>query len=1541
MAVGQKIIPYKGVELDNHELNVDDMKATFMKNFTNEVNDNNRISQDEGSNAFIFTPLESNEPYCNLLLPAGTNYCCGFFYAKEINQAYIFGHNSNSNHFIYRIFGDSGGCEMVLINSCLGFKLEPKLFISEGRATVQIATRFNKTTGKQERVVYILFTNNDVDQKFICPDDLVATNGYDSASFPYFETSDPDCEKCTWFNLGRPTPMGCINVTPVARNLDDATEKTKPNLLNYKGWQFRTKEIDQYGRSSEHGIISETYFNQIGNSCLANSSGLPRCLRLRFPAGCPLVNQIQLSFRNCAGNTKGLSTVSDWYRFTLFNKYNDCESNNWWERTISNPWQVEYDAQIDDGATADEAEAAAYAKGLTRYHPEDNTFEYTFCADKECAPISVTETNRVENPLPLTSGTIFPLNKSIALGRNKRGFEPMDCNELNKIEFSTQSPETNSCSRVELRKIKIWGLFYNPNNEGTTRIRVKDDKTVFGLSDCSNNNPINFDQILPTGQEGIIGHLKGTDYYAISKQYKYDRETDLAEFVGLTWTLDPGSLFDLGRYFAIQVWELNVLPGKYRFHLASHKSAPSDDYKSTSTYFIGRTSLANPGELVEEQRELIIDVCENDFELRDTPIMIWDLTHEGKNCTTSSEAASSVAGYMYEDEIEKRPIEMAVVTTNHDDGVFDFVDVHKSTYTDHNGFYFATRNGRTLRATIRGYKNCALNQVLATGQTTRDTVENWFKFDKLYAYKNLTPYPVGDRMIIKGRITLCGSPSIGLPGVGVNLTRGGYAVTDANGEYRIVMHDIGNTAVRSENLIISQRGACQILACQDACSFCFANIPVNRINCTGSARTINVAPVSARINVVNSKGPKMGGRYGVGLYLYDWMGRRSFLQATDKFYVDIPSMQQTQVYDFSKILFNLNGAVFPSWTKKVTFAFTENLNWDDDLVWVMERVQFVDNTGKTNTAAPTQIRLYYESLNEYNKQNDFSTNSTWQFLTTENNSVTGDVIEFLANADGSIFTSRITALAKYNKEGRYIQIDYTDDLKDLKDGTLVKLLRPKQCENKEFYYEICPAIRIVNQQAVTQTGILNFFDSYLLYRQIPVPVLIKPEITADNGDIIQTSVTENQITAYPFFFEHNSPSDTWGDHCSNKGRVGVKNPQEKERLIRMSIAVSNALVNDGLLNGLHYFEEKDEIVLDEQEWGGINICLAEINTILVICEFDNLVLTYNDNAVTTDESGNVVAPSGDRRFGRPERKIGNNFGCQLDDVNTIRKKDGLVLFLDSSKVALVKHNYAEGQDISIGSDTKGGFKSYISAIVKSVLDYNNSHDDKKFFHGVIDPKKKDYLLTTVNLAQNSNSYVNNRPEVVIGANDTAAINIYTGTLRFNSFTPEYFGSMEGDKNDQQLISFRFAEAWRHNKLNNPSNTYNTFFGIQVDEWLEVVFNIDNTKVKNPMWSEVYCPQKLFFIDRIISESGQVSRVMPLWWERRNKFWSADFKCAINTQADTNLPTETGVNALLDGDMLYGRWFRVRYKGIAAGRGIYFELTAIIGFVNGAEKSSDK
>jgi hypothetical protein len=1755
MAVGQKIIPHKGVDLDNSELYIEEMRAVFMKNMTFNTDDNERSSMDEGSNQFVFTPLEANSRYCNIQLPGGTNYACGFHYAPDINQAFGFVFNSDGNHLIYTLYGKTGVCQKVVQSSCLGFKLDPRNFISEGRCHAAITCYFNKKRNVQENRTQLIFTINDGEVHSIFVEDCIATGFFDPDLFAYFNVNDPECYRCNLLNLGLAEPMGCMSVTPIARDLNDPDEADRVNRLLENPWRFRLKYVDIWGRESEWGDPSEMYLPTLGGACSPSVNA--RCLKLKFAAGCPHIDKILIAYSNWLGNVRGLSTESDWYRGAIIEKYNNCDDVEWWERTINS--NLAYDAAT-------------------------NTIEYTFCADGERVPIDVNETNRNENPLPQTSSSVFPVGKSIALARNTRGFEPLDCDELGKIEFGVTPPAPSAVCKPQARKLTFYAVLWSWGDESIQRLRTKDDKIVFGASDCANNNPFAYDQVLPDKQEGIIGCLRGTKHYTISRQCRYDLVTQTFEEVGLSWPSNSGA--DIGRYIPVQRFEFdNILPGEYIFQISSHKATPQDDFMRMSTYTVGRSTLSNPGSLTVRTREIRFNCCAGDVDDRN-PMVIYDMTREGKGCAVA-DATSVNAGYLYEDELNKVPIELAVVSTN-------ISGAEHSQTTDHNGFYWAVTRQRGLQTTLRGFKACVSNQVLATGRHSSDTADNWYKFDKLYAYKGTTPYPANDRILIKGKVVSCANSSAGIAGALVVLTRGNYALTDSTGRYTIVVHDLGGGGVRSDVVIFSQQGKCHLTSCIGSCNYCLPSQNFVSITCNNAPRVVNMQDQGANVNAAGKKGPKMGARYKIGPVMKDWLGRKTYVQSLEKHVVDIPTLQQTQVYDFSKIFFDLHGCLFPSWVREIGFYITENLNYDDWEVWVAERVQYVDSAGKTNTAAPTQIRLYYESLNEYNTQNNLSTNTAWQFIDDDNKTILGDQVEFLAHADGTIFTNRITALVKHDKQGKYFQVDYTDELANLKDGTLIQFIRPKATINNEFFYSLCPNIKVVDGVATQQTGIFNFFDSYLHSRAIPVPIEEKKPGT--DGEIITT--TDVQVKNYPFYYEHHSPSDFWGDHAWSKGRVNVMNRYERKYCRLMEVAVSKVLSNNGVINGLHYFDEAD-IKDFETEFGAIVVGIVENNTVLFICERDTFVAIYNDPGVEVDpETGRVQAPNAADKFGRPLRKIGNDYGCQLLDINTIRSRKGIVMFVDSQKAALVKHNYSDAIDVS-----EEGVKSWLTSKIKSIRTHNlnSATDGTRFFIAMIDPKNGEYLLsdtiiepkagiTSGNACQegytlspdgNSCSRIEIVPpdsqEVAVlaaesandvysefgtkiyepgfdvageGANteipsphpfwsnpdsqaphgpmnrngiwidndsdgvrdaltpgaqltvtftlnsptqklyyfgiggdnkiklvvngvvivdktniidlnfkwwhvypvllnagpnltsitgegdgsvqDSMAMEIYDnteqelldatgygdltvlfrtadlvgGTLQITncpagyqpvntgdgnwvcqrvvitpsqpfanpvpvpdskfindlpgpdvsvpetkvfsipkgiwkedrSYTPEYYGFLDGDINGAQLLTFRRGEAWKHHQLLNPGNIFNNFYGQFVHPYIEIVFNLDNTKVKNFLWNEVYC-SVLFYCDRILTESGQVSRLMPNWWEKRDKFWAADFKCAINTPADTMLTQETGANALLDGDPLYGRWLKGRYRIKTADLGKYFELTAIIGFMNGAEKSS--
>jgi hypothetical protein len=1503
MAELQKNLPYKGVNVDIDETLMQPDTSPFIKDVVIDVNNNPTADIANGANSLVATPLIANAIYENLPTPEGVNKEIGYHSFRVLNQGFCFRWNDQGNHNIYRINSDHSA-DLVGMGPWFNFQYDPKHFIGAGRCTAQQSTRVNPVTGVMEDITYLIFTDNYNDIGFVCVEDAVATGGFDPARFPYFQTSDPNCNRANYFKLGLTPPTDCIRITEIPRDADDPEELQKPDLISRKAIQFRLRFIDVWGRPSEYGVISEQYISALGGSCLSNSLGLARCLKLVFNVGCPLIDKIELLVRYWDGNIRGLSTETDWYLYDTIEKYNNCDKKNWWERSFRN--DIGYDSAA-------------------------NTMEYTFCGNKALIPVDVTQTNRLENPLALTASTVFPVNKSIGMARLTKKFQPLDCSQLDKLKFTVTPPGAPTpCDTTKLVKIKVYGLLYNPFEEQAVPLRKHDSSIVFGAADCygsRDNNPFVYNQVLPKDQEGIIGYLAGTKNWCISKQYLYSTADGSLTLQGINYnppsSTRPGPDGQPGRYYPLQVWEFDVEPGVYVMRVSSHTATPSDTYEKTSTRLIGTTTKDNMGQLVAETKELRIDATNGDVDLLQNPLMIYDLTRVGKGCLVVDRTSVN-EGYLYEDEISKIPVEMAAIREN-------IGAPTRPQYTDHNGYYFCATRHSGLAVRLYGYKNCQPNQELAIASKTYDSADTLYRMDTLYVYRDQVPYPEKDRFLIKGRMVLCDNQNAGIPGALVVLSRGAYAYTDSKGEFTIAAHNVGDTSnPRIDSLIYSQRGICKLVSCETGCTPSIPDQQVVSPACSGGQRTVTVPSVSMRIQGLNRKGPQMGGRYQGGIIMHDWMDRKSFVQTDDTKFIDIPPIYQTKNFNYSSVSFDITGMVFPANVKWVSFAFTRNLNFSDFMSWAIDRVQFVDNTGNTNNVNPTAIRLYYEGLAEYNKQNQFSTNTAWEFL-KDDQVILGDRVEFIANGDGTIYDKLIQAEVQYDKEGKYVQIEYNDDLRTLTAGALIRLIRPTLSADQQFFYELCPMIRVVNGIPQVTQGTLNLVDSYLLSRQIPVPVEVPVTTTDANGNEVITSQTENQLHSYPFPFEHHSPADTWGDHAWNKGRVNTTNPEEKLQFIGTQIDVSQTLSMTGSYNGLGFIDTSLSVEFDKQEWGDITVCFSEVGNILVICEHDNFTVAFSDNRLVMNSGGQIIANP--NLFGRPDRKVGNNYGCQMKDYNTIQRKDGTtayVFFLDSSKGALVRHDYTKAVDMSVS-----GFKSWLISKIKYV-----SSQPGHYWHAGIDPKRGEYLLSNTRLYQQEQDYVNQNANISIPSFETAAFHMDAGALmRWYSFVPEYFGYIEGDGQDQQLISFKNGVAWYHYDVLTPATQFNRFFGVQTVPYMEMVFNTGSRELKRFRNSEIYIRGAQLYADRVITSAGQQSRIMPLFWKYLNKFYAAEFLCATNTVPDTQMPLQTGEHALMDGDLLYGQWVKVRYRPKTTDLNKYFELKEIVCYFDSLEKSA--
>jgi hypothetical protein len=1496
MPFGFLLKAVKGIDFDSDELYKSDKHAALIKGMSIEQNENPSASS-EGDNAGVFTPNPSNElaiPVPDDFLPEGNNYCIGFKEADNADLCIVWVYNSLQNHFIYVIFAD-GSAQIVKRDPSFNFQLNPKYFIGPGRAIVFTYCYHNKSTKTEERRTQIVFTDSFGPIHCIVMEDAIATGGFSAAQFPFFDARFYDA--ATLNNLGLPPSDKCIGIKPIAlAPADEALD----NDINFVGIQFRIKFIDVWGNESEHSIISDLYFNTT-SGCVTK---LARCLLLTLNAGRPTVTRIQIEYRLWTANKPDFSVPTDWRLHETVEKYDqNNDSLQWWQRNL-NPTLV--------------------------YDGVENTFEYKFCMEKEWKALPTSETDRIFNPIPITTACVYPANRSLGVANDRKKYPPLSVDLLNKVDFSVELPSPDGKCQPRIVNIDVYAVIWCFKEATVSLIRKDGDLFYFGVD--KTDILTEYEQYFPPDQKGWVGYFVGGES-VVSEQVRYNKLTaEIEEVPADNFYKDVDGFFERLNYIPLQRFRFKgVLPGTKVFRVASHRSAPADDFRKTSTYAMGITKLEALGTYAAfNEKEIIIDACDPaiaDIDLRTRPLMIGDLTSDPGGVRRITNVCT---GYLREDETSNIPIEAARIDTTH-------ITDHPAT-TDHNGFYFAVGRERDWKVKLYGTKKCERNKFLVESSTTLDAPGSRFRKQTLFAYKKPSEYPKADRTLVKGRVTLCDGSS-GVSGIPVIIRHGQYGITDADGNFSIVAHDNGDGTIRQEEVLYVQGGKCVLTAC-GSCSYCLPGGSWLQTPCTGQER-ISILPNNVvSLQNANARGPQNGGRYPIAIQAFDWLGRTNGAENIAKHILDVPSIQETGIFGFSRFKYKIDPSIiFPDSVDYITFSVAPNINWADFLTWYAEKIDFVDNSGNVNKANPTQIKVWYRSLLEYNLQNAFSTNSVWQVIEEQaNKPIKGDKVEFVVNGDGKIFASRISALIKHDQDGNFFLLDYTEALKDLIDGAQIKLIRPKDTSSNDLFFELCKVIKLKDGQVQSKDleGYLNYFDSYFLNRQIPVPVFDKD----GKKDPVLTT-----LKTIPFPFEHHSPSDFWGDHAANRGRVFTKDKFANTQCLSTEMGVSKAIVNDGVFNGISYFEDKDFKEFDKLEMGGITFVKAFIGGFLVIGEHDNYSIPFDDNAVYMDNQGRAVAKPASDRFGRPERKTNDKLGCQPDDVNTIVDMPFGITFVDSSKSAWVWHTYNEAMQINTL-----GCTGWLADKIKSAKKFNRESEDfQKYFHSVYDPKRSQVILTMFKLPRPAavfpqlgiDDYTNDLRDRNIERNESIIFSPVDKVLKQQHHaTPEYWGCFSAHSKDKQLISFRNGLPYTHYRgFKPPNQSYLNYFGKQCNWVYWPVANIDQNKVKGYLWTEAHVREVSVFMDQILTQAGQKSRILLSQWDKRDHFWAANFLCDLNTYPDPNIEVLQDPDKIIfEGSDLYGKWISMRLVGDPAQAANYFEFNGIHVFVFAAEKS---
>lgn len=1495
---GQIYIPER-IEMDVQETFTPANAARYIKNLVYSLGDMSSANAEKGGKGGVYKPLESNAVYVDdFVLPAGTVQVTGRGCFRKTKQAFLFTYSTSGNHGIFRINGSNATIDTVAIGPYFNFQLDPRYFINDaGGCYLEEIFVADPTTGEKVKRTFLFFTDAFNDQGFICVDDAIATKGFNASLFPYF---NGDYDPNLLVRMGTMTPNDCIKITEIPLT---QTSVQLSNDLLYNTWQFRVRYIDVWGRPSEYGIISDLYIPG-GGGCIISSSNLPRCLALQFAAPPPHINQIEVAYRKC--------NSTQWYLADTLDLYNGSPLGEWWTRS-RNP-NVVYDSNA-------------------------GTITYTFCADAGCDPIDPSLTNRVSNPLPITSNSVAKIGSFIGLGGNQYGRLPLSEDIRSKFKLIVTPPsETTNAAR----NIEIFVEIYNPFNgqnqpifqgnlNGNNKVYAYGQFGGFFGTSSSGGDFKQYQQYFTNpNQAGFVGVLVGTGAYVISQQYVMDVNGNLTEVTDFT-TL-KASLVNNIRYFQKFTFT-NLNPQKYVFRITSQQTDPTADptYLGTSTTLRGAfqanftpgtaiNAHVNHSAVVSDAKELIIDVCDGDYStLKDNKILvIFDLA-----------GASARSGYVKNTNqtgVSQIGIELLKVGFTSPDNV-------SSQFTDHNGFFFvaSTASGHGSQYNIFGYCGCkyiSFTGGIDIGSNDSLQIDNWF-LNNNTACPNYDDPATGicNFIVVKGQVVICGS-NVGVPNVGVVLARGTVVYTDNNGDFSLIAHDDATTTGPRIDDLYFVTSSCPFTDCDGNC---IAPLLVTIQKCIGCGpRTLSL-PLK-EVLYTSLKGLLSGGTYPVGMTLWDGFGREDFVQPIGN--ATMPSVYQTKVFAPSQLSVQIDSStVFDKWVKYVTFWVGQETTISDYVDWIVDSFIFVDNTGLENTAAPTQIKIFYASLLEYNKQNNFNTTVNWSFLealpnSTSQTPVTTDRVQFMMNGDGTFFDQNIVSLVKYDQTGQYFLINYTPELANLVANARIRLFRPKVCEftqgtdNTAPYFELCSTIKIgPNGTPESLSVILNAFDTYYINRGvIPVPT------AQPNSSPIQF-INEPRLEGIPF--EHNSPSDFFGQGCANLGRIGVNNDQETVLFKENEISLSDTISATGLLNFLCFFGDQPVADFSATGINGITAILPETGRILIIGQDDHIIVGFNDNMVRVNADGTAQAGSIPNAFGQPYIKVGDNWGCLMFDKNTIYKKEGLVHWLDSSKVAVIQHNYAKAFQVSKANQEQGvpgGVDSWLRAKIKAVQNYNLANANKKYFHGIVNPQSYEYLLTDHTIG--SSTPVNNERGENVFVNETMAMSILTRHWKSYGFVPEMYAEIEGELNAQQLFSFVKGVPYSH--YNDIAvKAYGTMYGIPLVRVLEPVISIEKMAKKKPLSIGVICKQGQYFVDRATTEGGQRTRMLLSAWIQAVWGWYAPFLCDLKTPPDPNRAFQTGPGVLFEGNMLVGDYVKVRLIGDPATDQVYTELEGVL------------
>ena len=1378
--------------------------------------------------------MAANYPAAQIQQPGGECYDAGGFEDKITNEDYSFVYNSNGAHYLQRISGKNG-VEIVYDKECLQLSADPQHKITPERAILRLDEVYNKDNQgcKNRHGKQVIWTDGLNPIGCIDTEASIATNGFTT---PFFNIC-PD--PCAMIQLCVPEICGEITGEFVPRTIESLGLSNK---LLQQTFKFRIRHIYYDLRANEWSDISKPFYID-DKGCFQAIESLPRCIRLKIPIGNPMVERIEVAFSNGTLADDGVNEI--WKLYDTIEKYKKYNTNQqkWYERELAEEVQSSYD-------------------------DSDCTFEYIFCNDKECNPIDPKETSRVFNPLPRQPQSILRFKENnFGFVNYIQGNCPVDKTEIEKFKVNIDCSD-NSCE-TEYATVKIraaiiqYSIFFGVYI-GRHIYRMggvfggEDDPTdiaYYGnhlsVNDGVVTNILIADQKL-LSKRNFTAYIEGTNYYADMNQWK-------AGF-GFLNNIETGVLsgFDeddairavlaaRNSVFYYQEATFKVPKGTAGIiRLQSHNSQTNDDSTSErikGTFPINQLAAISGGSLnidsiyQSRKTEIEFDTCGGDVDL--------------------TEAFYIESFGLNEDNLDPSFMYDGYVTDNNARPVFGVVVKVSGSIvaiTDHNGYYyFRSTNGVT--ATFNAEKDCGdftvLETVILTGVENAIVSTDIKISDALYA----------EGFYQKVKIPVLDCNGVGVSGISVAVTNAKSVFSNANGIAEFILRNIHTRNRKIRGYVMDVKG-CLNVSCSGDCNYCLPKTATFSLQACMPQNPIETnLGLNGSVNklALQSTSLKRGGRYPLGIVV---QGDCGYLSAVYELpYIDIPKVQETLTNSVCGLSYDASGITLPIWGKCLKIVRGENLN-RYLLQWVVDKIE------KTGDG---KIILTIQSLNNYNEQYFFKTNTVYQWLE-------GDRIEFVKDNEGKTIPASIHGILNYltvspfhdvlvsgrtDADANYFnQLLIEDDgrIDFLKPGAIIEIQRAKECTTEPVYFQIA-SIPIVNGRLLNERGTIDTFDTYLRKRIV-------------NNTLLQV-------------FEHHSPSDFWGTKISDAGKAYFVNLYENERRYGRNISIN-------AVGQFNYFGDLVKTMPATQQGDIIAMSISDGRVILAICENDNFVAMSADDLLRVGNNGLIVGIPPDTIIGNPEAKLSGTYGCRYSDIGSIYFGDGYATWYNADNYDYIMHDYQMAKAVSAGK-TQSYFRT-IGTKMDLVNKTANDLDKIRFSTGF------NSLTGAVIITNKSwrHSGINNDKKLYESPNSTLLFNPQSEDfLTMASFTAERYSHVILDDGfGCAFLAYFNGIPYIHPVV---PDRWNEFFGVPVDRVMTLSLNKYQQKEKIPLAFELQSEMRYFVSSVETSDPNFVSEIPPVKVKQFGKKWNASFLRNINS-----------IGGLFNGKEASDYWMKVTF-----------------------------